>query len=95
MTALGTVLVVATFFTSLYPRVLVSSPTFANSLTTANAASSHYALKVMTIVAVVMVPIVVLYQIWTYYVFRARVGGERPPGPLEALAPKANEPPAG
>jgi cytochrome d ubiquinol oxidase subunit II len=94
MTALGTVLVVATFFTGLYPRVLVSSPTFANSLTTANASSSHYALKVMTIVAVVMVPIVVLYQVWTYYVFRARVGGERPGSPLETLSPKANEPPA-
>jgi cytochrome bd ubiquinol oxidase subunit II len=95
MTALGTVLVVATFFTGLYPRVLVSSPTFANSLTTSNASSSHYALKVMTIVALVMVPIVVLYQVWTYYVFRARVGGERPGSPVEALSPKANEPPAG
>ncbi len=94
MTALGTVLVVATIFTGLYPRVLVSSPTFANSLTTQNASSSHYALKVMTVVALVMVPIVLLYQVWTYYVFRARVGGERPSGPVEALSPKAHEPPA-
>jgi cytochrome bd ubiquinol oxidase subunit II len=96
MTALGTVLVVATIFTSLYPRVLVSSPTFANSLTTANASSSHYALKVITIVALIMVPIVLLYQAWTYYVFRARVGGERAASsPVQALSPKANEPPAG
>ena len=94
LTAAATVAVVATIFTGLYPRVLVSSPTFANSLTTANAASSHYALKVMTIVALVMVPIVLLYQAWTYYVFRARVGGERPGSPVEALSPKANEPPA-
>jgi cytochrome bd ubiquinol oxidase subunit II len=96
MTALGTVLLVATIFTGLYPRVLVSSPDFSNSLTTANAASSHYALKVMTIVAVIMVPIVLLYQAWTYYVFRARVGGERPASsPVEALSLKANEPPVG
>jgi cytochrome bd ubiquinol oxidase subunit II len=96
MTALATVLLVATIFTGLYPRVLVSSPDFSNSLTTANAASSHYALKVMTVVAVIMVPIVLLYQAWTYYVFRARVGGEQPASsPVEALSPKPNEPPAG
>lgn len=75
MTALGTALVVATIFTSLYPRVLVSSPEFANSLTISNASSSHYALKVMTIAALIVAPIVLLYQAWTYHVLRARVGG--------------------
>jgi cytochrome bd ubiquinol oxidase subunit II len=96
MTALATVLTVATIFTGLYPRVLVSSPTFSNSLTTANASSSHYALKVMTVVALIMVPIILLYQAWTYYVFRARIGGEQPSSsPVEALAPKPSEPPTG
>jgi cytochrome d ubiquinol oxidase subunit II len=76
MTALGTISLVATLFVSLYPRVMVSSTDFGNSLTVDDAASSHYALQVMTVVAVIFVPIVLLYQGWTYYVFRARLGGE-------------------
>ncbi len=94
MTALATVLVVATIFTGLYPRVLVSSPEFANSLTISNASSSHYALKVMTIVALVLTPVVLLYQAWTYHVFRARIGGTGPvQSPIETLAPKAGDKP--
>ena len=41
----------------------------------ANSTASPYSLQVMTIVAAVMVPLVLLYQGWTYYVFRARVVG--------------------
>ena len=77
MTALGTIALVATLFTSLYPRVMVSSPGFENSLTVEGAASSHYALAVMSVVALIFVPIVLLYQGWTYYVFRHRLEGER------------------
>jgi cytochrome d ubiquinol oxidase subunit II len=76
MTALGIVAAVATLFTSLYPRVMVSRPDFGNSLTVEGAASSHYALAVMSVVAVISVPVVLLYQGWTYYVFRHRVGDE-------------------
>jgi cytochrome d ubiquinol oxidase subunit II len=72
-TAIGVALTVATIFTSLYPRVLVSSPDFANSLTVQGAASSHYALTVMTVVAVIMAPLILLYQGWTYHVFRRRL----------------------
>jgi cytochrome d ubiquinol oxidase subunit II len=75
LTAVASVLVVTTLFVSLYPRVMVSSTDFANSLTVESAASSSYSLKVMTVVAVLLAPLVVLYQAWTYYVFRARVGG--------------------
>jgi cytochrome d ubiquinol oxidase subunit II len=75
-TALAAIGMVATLFTGLYPRVLVSHPTFANSLTTANAATGHYGLKVITIVALICTPIVLIYQGWTYYVFRKRLGGE-------------------
>jgi cytochrome bd ubiquinol oxidase subunit II len=75
MTALGAIGIVATVFTGLYPRVLVSHPDFANSLTISNAAAGHYALKVITIVALIFTPIVLLYQGWTYYVFRQRLGG--------------------
>jgi cytochrome bd ubiquinol oxidase subunit II len=77
MTALATVSLVTTLFVSLYPRVMVSTPDFENSLTVEGAASSHYALAVMSVVALVFVPLVLLYQGWTYYVFRRRVGGER------------------
>jgi len=72
-TAVGTVAAVATLFTSLYPRVMVSNPDFANSLTVENASSSHYALAVMTVVALIFTPLVLLYQGWSYYVFRRRV----------------------
>jgi cytochrome d ubiquinol oxidase subunit II len=77
MTALGAVGLVATIFTGLYPRVLVSHPAFANSLTISNAASGHYALQVITVVAAIFTPLIVLYQSWTYYVFRKRLGGEQ------------------
>jgi cytochrome bd ubiquinol oxidase subunit II len=78
LSALGTLGLVATLFTSLYPRVMVSSPEFANSLTVPGAASAHYTLAVMTVVAAICVPAILLYQGWTYHVFRARVGGESP-----------------
>jgi cytochrome d ubiquinol oxidase subunit II len=74
MTALSVALLIATIFTSLYPRVLVSAPSFQNSLTISNAASTHYALKVLTVVALILLPVVLGYQAWTYYVFRRRLG---------------------
>ncbi len=76
MTALGAIATVATLFTSLYPRVLVSSSDFGNSLTVDGASSSHYALTVMTVAALTLTPVVLLYQGWTYYVFRSRITGE-------------------
>jgi len=76
MTGLGAISLVVTLFVSLYPRVMVSSSDFGNSLTVESAASSHYALAVMTVVAVIFVPVVLLYQGWSYYVFRHRIAGE-------------------
>jgi cytochrome d ubiquinol oxidase subunit II len=84
-TGLGAVGFVATIFTGLYPRVLVSSPDFANSLTISNAATGHYALVVITVVAAIFTPLILLYQGWTYYVFRKRLGGEPVPNPLAAV----------
>jgi cytochrome bd ubiquinol oxidase subunit II len=86
MTALGTLAAVATLFTGLYPRVMVSSSSFGNSLTVSNAASVHYTLVVMTVVALVLTPVVLLYQAWSYYVFRARVSGEEVLLPGDAAA---------
>jgi cytochrome bd ubiquinol oxidase subunit II len=74
MTGLAGIGFVATVFTGLFPRVLVSDPNFANSLTTSNAASGHYALEVITVVALIFTPLLLVYQGWTYYVFRRRLG---------------------
>ncbi len=76
MTALAAISFVATLFTSLYPRVMVSNPDFGNSLTVDGSASSHYSLQVMSVVALIFVPLVLVYQGWTYYVFRHRVGDD-------------------
>lgn len=65
--------VVAALFVCLYPTLLVSTTDPAWSLTVANSSSSPYSLQVMTIAAAVLVPIVLLYQGWTYWVFRRRV----------------------
>jgi len=87
MTGLGAISVVATLFVSLYPRVMVSNPDFGSSLTVDDAASSHYALQVMSVVALIFVPLVLVYQGWTYYVFRRRVGlGPEPAGSSEVSA---------
>jgi cytochrome bd ubiquinol oxidase subunit II len=87
-TALTIVAVVVTLFVSLYPRVMVSDPGFANSLTIDNASSADYTLTVMTVIAAVLVPIIVLYQAWTYHVFRARLGGEDAGSPVDLVARK-------
>ncbi|MGA2502915.1 MAG: cytochrome d ubiquinol oxidase subunit II [Anaerolineales bacterium] len=60
-------------FVGLYPRILISTLEPSWSLTIVNAASSPYTLKVMSIVAAIFVPIVLIYQGWTYWVFRKRV----------------------
>ncbi|MFV0636166.1 cytochrome d ubiquinol oxidase subunit II [Mitsuokella sp. WILCCON 0060] len=73
---LSAVAIVATtvaFFAGLFPRLMVSSLNPAYSLTIANASSSPYTLSVMTVAAGIFVPIVLIYQIWTYYIFRKRV----------------------
>jgi cytochrome d ubiquinol oxidase subunit II len=86
--------VVVSLFSELYPRVMVSSLAAANDLTIARTASSPYALGVMTVVLVVLLPIVLLYQGWTLHVFRNRVtradltedgGGSRPPPTAPAV----------
>ena len=74
--ALAIVLSVATVFRGLYPRVMISSLNPDWSLTVTNASSSPYTLKVMTIVAAIFVPVVLLYQGWTYWIFRKRVTAE-------------------
>ncbi|MER6387801.1 cytochrome d ubiquinol oxidase subunit II [Streptomyces sp. NPDC059382] len=65
---------VAMLFLTLFPNVMPSSLNDAWSLTVDNASSTPYTLKIMTWLAVVATPVVVLYQGWTYWVFRKRIG---------------------
>jgi cytochrome bd ubiquinol oxidase subunit II len=60
-------------FAGLFPRILISTISPDYSLTIYNASSTPYTLTVMTVVAVIFVPVILAYQIWTYWVFRKRV----------------------
>ncbi len=77
MTCVTIAFALITMFMILYPRVLISSLDPAWSLTIENAASSQYTLSVLSIIAIFLVPLVLLYQGWSYWVFRKRVT-ERP-----------------
>ena len=65
-------------FSGLFPRLMISTLDPAYSLTIYNAASSAYTLRIMTIVAAIFVPIVLIYQGWTYWIFRKRLSPESP-----------------
>ncbi len=73
MTSLTIVFVTIMVFAGLFPRILISRIDTAYTLDIYNASASPYALKIMTIVAAIFVPIVLIYQIWTYKIFRARI----------------------
>lgn len=75
--AVSIALAVGALFFILFPRVLVSNLDPAYSLTIYNSASGTYTLKVMSIVALVCVPIVLAYQGWSYWVFRKRIGSKQ------------------
>lgn len=76
MTGLHIALTVITAFNGLFPRVMISRTDPAFNLTIYNASASEYTLQIMTVVALIFVPIVLIYQSWTYWVFRKRVGGD-------------------
>lgn len=82
---------VASIFWELYPRVMVSSTNAAYNLTVHNTASPPYTLKVMTVVAVIFFPIVLVYQAWGYHVFRQRLSVPRVSG-TESPAPSLPAP---
>lgn len=77
MTGLTIVLATATVFLGMFPRVMISTTNPQWSLTIYNAASSPYTLTIMTVVAAIFVPVVLVYQAYTYWVFRQRVGGKQ------------------
>jgi cytochrome d ubiquinol oxidase subunit II len=73
-TSLTVAMVVASIFVGLYPPVMVSTLGSASDLTVSNTASSPYTLRVMTVTAAILLPVVLAYQGWSYYVFRRRIG---------------------
>ncbi|GAB2715612.1 cytochrome d ubiquinol oxidase subunit II [Nocardia thraciensis] len=78
-TALTIVGAVVLLFGSLYPNVLPSSIDAAYNLTIDNASSTHYTLKIMSWCAVILTPMVLIYQGWTYWVFRKRLTTDQIP----------------
>lgn len=78
MTGAAIILTFASLFIGLFPRVMISSIDSAFDLTAANASSSPYTLKAMTIIAVTLLPFVLAYQVWSYYVFRKRINENDP-----------------
>jgi cytochrome bd-type quinol oxidase subunit 2 len=78
-------------FISLYPNVMVSSTNHGYNLTVNNASAGHYGLVVMTVAAVLLFPVVLLYQGWSFHVFRGRINAppetsEPPPDAGQATA---------
>ena len=67
-----------TFFgvMGMFPRMLISSIDPTATLTAFNASSSELTLKIMLGVALVMVPIVLLYQFWVYRLFSHSLSAE-------------------
>ena len=89
---------IVAIFTALYPNVMVSSTSAASNLTAHNTASPAYPLKVMSVIAIILLPVVLIYQTWTYYVFRRRVSTQefQPQAPSPAPAPPGTpSPPVG
>ena len=66
---------------------MVSSTNVAYNLTVANSASPSYTLKVMTVVAVVALPVVLAYQGWSLWVFRKRIMSGPPLADEAVVAP--------
>ena len=80
-TATTLVLAVIGLFSVLFPNVMPNIDHTTIGLTVHNASSTHYTLKVMTIVAATFTPIVLIYQAWTYWIFRKRLTAEQIPSP--------------
>ena len=75
---LAIVLATVMVFSGLFPRLMISTLDPAYSLTIYNAASGPYTLRVITIVTAIFLPFVLVYQGWTYWIFRKRISPETP-----------------
>jgi cytochrome d ubiquinol oxidase subunit II len=57
----------------LFPNLIPSNLDTRYSLTIFNSSSSPYTLKIMTAVALIFVPIVIVYQVWNYRIFKQKI----------------------
>lgn len=73
MTSIAIAFSTITIFMGLYPRLLVSSLNPAWSLTIYNSSASDYSLGLVSTVALIFIPVILIYQGWSYWVFRQRV----------------------
>lgn len=76
MNSLAIIFSASTIFMILYPRVLISSIDPMYNLTIMNSASGEYTLKIMSIIALIFLPIVIGYQGWSYWIFRRRISSD-------------------
>jgi cytochrome d ubiquinol oxidase subunit II len=76
-TGVTILMAVVALFANLYPNVMPSTTDPAFSLTVSNASSTELTLQIMTVVAVIFTPLVLLYEGWTYWIFRQRITSER------------------
>ncbi|MFF1632962.1 cytochrome d ubiquinol oxidase subunit II [Leifsonia sp. NPDC058248] len=79
-------LAVVSLFAALFPNVMPSSPNPENSLTIANASSTPVTLSVMSWVALIFLPLILLYQAFTYWIFRKRITRDQIPEEAPATA---------
>src|SRR2546429_272267 len=86
-------LAMLTLFVDLYPNVMISSTNPAYSLTIANTASPSYTLRLMSIVAVILLPVVLAYTAWNYYVFRKRISSSDFASPRLPRVPPSSDVP--
>jgi len=73
LTGLSVLLIPSTFFSIMFPRVMISNTSPNYSLTIFNASSSVNTLNVMSVVALIFIPLILGYQIWSYWIFRKRL----------------------
>ena len=73
LTSVTIILLTVSIFIGMFPRVMISSISDAYSLTVYNAASGAYTLKVMTYFSLTLLPFVLGYTAWSYYIFRKRI----------------------
>jgi cytochrome d ubiquinol oxidase subunit II len=84
-------LLFVSLFVELFPAALPSTTSHAFDLSLVAASSTPYTLTVMTVVAIIFVPVILVYQGWTYWVFRHRLGRadfDGTPTPIAVLAQK-------
>src|SRR5699024_3511369 len=73
LTSVTIILLIGSIFIGMFPRIMISSISEAYNLTVYNAASVPYTLKVMSYFSLTLLPFVIGYRVWSYYVFRKRL----------------------